>query len=473
MLSSWQTGMNRFWKWVLLLALVRLTGVEAGSADAAQPPAPARSPTATVVPGSEVKATVVLVTRIIHRAGPPLKSARIQMHAPVDLPHQDIHELEVEGHPKSATDRWGCPVLVYERAELAPGANLVGRWAAWATTRRFQWDVKAAVEGNGCGLSDAERELNLRDGRPLQLNDPVVAAAAAEAARGRSNAVEVLDGVFGLIMDRLSYDRDGKWQPAPEVLASGKGSCSEYTYCFIALSRKNGIPARYVGGIVGRAGEVFHLDRVFHRFPQACLPGHGWVDFDPTRNERANNKRLYFGQTPGPMLLLSLGDGGEGSLTGPDYLESHSWADRNARASSLRQAWWFTPPPPEVRTQVAAFRQQLDAAGSEEARAGLVNRALAIGHPFVLPWLDDLLYATGVRVEAARACLKIGGQGVLGAVVNCLGRLEDADGDRQIGRLLEEFTGEQFGSDRTRWNEWLKALTPRTPLPGDTPDRKP
>lgn len=455
------------------LALVRLTGVGASGAAAAQPPSPARSPTATVVPGSEFKATVVLVTRIIHRAGPPLKSARIQMHAPVDLPHQDLSELEVEGHPKSTTDRWGCPVLVYERAELAPGANLVARWAAWATTRRFQWDVKAAVEGNGCGLSEAERELNLRDGQHLQLDDPVVAAAAGEATRGRSNAVEALDGVFGLVMERLSYERDGKWQPAPEVLTSGKGSCSEYTYCFIALSRKNGIPARYVGGIVGRVGEVFHLDRVFHRFPQAWLPGHGWVDFDPTRNERANNKRLYFGQTPGPMLLLSIGDGGEGALTGTDYLESHSWTSRNARASSLRQAWWFRPPPPEVRTQVAAFRQQLEAADSQEARAGLVNRALAIGHPFVLPWLDDLLYATGVRVEAARACLKIGGQGVLGAVVNCLGRLEDAEGDRQIGRLLDEFTGQEIGRDRTRWNEWLKALTPRTPLPGDTPDRKP
>lgn len=457
---------------ILLGAVLRLAGVEAGGTNPAQPPLPLRPPTVTGVPGSELKATVVLVTRIIHRAGPPLKSARIQMHAPVDLPHQDISELDVEGHPKSATDRWGCPVLVYERPELMPGANLVARWTPWATTRRFRWDLKAELDSSGPALPADERELNLRDGKHLLLNDPVLVVAAGEASRGKSNLVEVLDGVFGLVMERLSYDRDGRWQPAPKVLASGKGSCSEYTYCFIALSRKNGIPARYVGGIVGRAGEVFYLDRVFHRFPQAYLPGHGWVDFDPTRNERASNGRLYFGHSPGPMLLLSIGDGGEGSLTGTDYLESHSWADRNARASSLRQAWWFTPPPPKVRTQVAAFRRQLEAANSEETRAELVNRALAIGHPFVLPWLDDLLYVPGARVAAARACLKIGGQGVLGAVVNCLGRLADTDGDRQIGDLLDEFTGENIGSDRTRWNKWLKALTPRTPLPGDSPHRK-
>jgi hypothetical protein len=219
-------------------------------------------------------------------------------------------------------------------------------------------------------------------------------------------------------------------------------------------------------------GVPFHLDRVFHRFSQAYVGGLGWVDFDPTRTDRANNKRLYFGQTPGPMLLLSVGDGGDGSLTGSDYLESHSWADKNARASGLRQAWWLAPPSPGVRARVEAFRRQLNSAVGEQ-RAGLVSEALKIADPFVLPWLDDLLYETGVRVEAARAGLKIGGQEELGAVINCLGRLNDGEGDQQIGQLLDEFTGEKIGADRARWNEWLKARTPRMPLPGDDPGRKP
>lgn len=393
------------------------------------------------------------------------------MHAPVALPHQDIAKLEVEGSPQRLTDRWGSPVLFYQRQEIAPGASLVGRWAAWATIRRFRWDWTGKAGAGGAALSPEEQALNLRDGKELALGNPVVGAAAEEAASGKTGTVEVLDGVFGLVMDRLTYDRDGKWQAAPEVLTSGKGSCSEYTYCFIALSRKNGIPARYVGGIVGRLGVPFHLDKVFHRFPQAYVRGQGWVDFDPTRTERANNKRLYFGQTPGPMLLLSVGDGGDGSLTGADYLESHSWADQKAKASSLRQAWWFAPPSSKVRTQVERFRRRLASAASDQ-RSALVSEALAIGHPFVLPWLDDLLYETGTRVAAARACLKIGGQGELAAVINCLGRLDDKEGDRQIGQLLDAFTGEKIGSDRAKWNEWLKARTPRTPLPGDEPGKK-
>lgn len=427
--------------------------------------------TAQVAPGSEAQATVVFLARIINRDTNALRSPKIDLHAPVQLPHQDITELEVEGNPERLADRWGAPVLHYQCPELAPGASLVGRWTTWATVRRFKWDWDGAVKTDVSDLGAEEKALNLRDGKNLALSDPVIRAAADEAARGKTNTVGVLDGVFGLVMDRLTYERDGKWQPAPEVLSSGKGSCSEYTYCFMALCRAQGIPTRYVGGIVGRLGVPFHLDKVFHRFPQAYVAGHGWVDFDPTRTERANNKRLFFGQTPGPMLLLSVGDGGEGSLTGTDYLEAHAWPDKTARASSLRQAWWFAPPSPTVRTQVREFRERLAPAVNEQ-RSALISQALAIGHPFVLPWLDDLLYEPATRVEAARACLKIGGSGELAAIINCLERLNDAEGDRQIGQLLDEFTGEKLGSNRTQWNEWLKTRTPRTPLPGDEPEKK-
>jgi hypothetical protein len=304
------------------------------------------------------------------------------------------------------------------------------------------------------------------------LTDPVVRAAAEQAAAGRSGEVERLDGMFGLVMERLTYDRDGKWQSVPEVLTRGKGSCSEYTYTFLALCRSQGITSRYVGGIVGRSGVPFHLDKVFHRFPQAFVPGIGWVDFDPTRTDRARNKRLYFGRTPGPMLLICVGDGAEGSLTGWDYLESHAWQGPKPQAAAIRMAWWFPPPAPEVRQRVAEFRRGL-ASITGDKRSGLVEEALAIGHPFVLPWLDDLLYEPATRVAAARACLKIGEQGELAAVVHCLGRLSDEAGDREIGRLLDEAGGQHFGSDRRKWEEWLKAQTPRTPLPGDTPEEKP
>ncbi len=424
---------------------------------------------------SEEAATVVFLTRIVNRGPAPLVSAKIHLHAPVELLHQTIQELEVDGQPERLTDRWGSLVLAYRSERLQPQATLTGRWAAWATIRRFRWDLNlggAARQPSGAAvesLSIDENAMYIRDLETLALADETVCSAAEQAAGGRTGDTAVLDGIFGLIMERLTYERDGSWQPVPEVLASGKGSCSEYTYAFLALCRSQGIASRYVGGIVGRPGEPFHLDKVFHRFPQAFVPDVGWVDFDPTRTDRANNKRLFFGRTPGPMLLTCVGDGGDGSLTGWDYLESHQWEGPQSQAARIRMAWWFPPPSPEVRRAVADFRQAL-AETTGEKRSALVDKAAAIGHPFVLPWLDDLLYEPSVRMAAARACLRIGGKGELAAVVNCLGRLNDAEGDREIGRLLNEVGGQRFGSNRGKWEAWLKTQTPRTPFPEDIPD---
>jgi len=205
----------------------------------------------------------------------------------------------------------------------------------------------------------------------------------------------------------------------------------------------------------------FHVDTVFHRYPQAFVNGIGWVDFDPTRTDSKKDRRLYFGRTSPNMLLLCVGDGGEGSETAWDYLESHRWAGGASKAARIRTGWWFPGPPPAVQKAVAAFRENLSKLQVDLGT--LVAEAMAINHPFVLPWLDDLLYDPAARVNAAKAFLKSGGSGALRAVVNNLGRLHDREGDRQIGEMLDSFTGQNWGADRAKWQEWLK--TRRAPLP--------
>jgi len=402
----------------------------------------------------EQAVTVVFTVRIVPPANAGLASPQIHLRLPVSLPHQSITSLDVEGTPKKITDCWDSPVLVYQKSKLDPGEILTGRWMASARVREFQWKLPPSTVESGVSLSAEERLLYLRDATGFALTNPVVRDAAQRACAGKTNDLSRLEGIFDLVMERLQYDRDGKWQPAPEALATGKGSCSEFSYAFIALCRASGIPARYAGGIAGRAGVPFHLDAVFHRYPQAFVDGLGWIDFDPTRTDRSKDRRLYFGRTSPNMLLLCVGDGGEGSATGWDCLEAHRWAGRTSNAARIRLGWWFPEPPPEVRTAVASYRDDL--AGSKATRSELVARALTIGHPLVLPWLDDLLYEQATRVEAAQAMLKIGGDGALRAIVETLGRRRDREGDRQIGELLNSFTGQNWGDDRAKWREWLK-----------------
>ncbi len=409
----------------------------------------------------EQPVTVVFSTRIVPRGEAALESPQIKLRLPIASPQQTLGKVQVEGKPKRIKDRWNSPVAVYERPSLRPDENLVGRWSVSARVREFQWKQPQTGSGRAAALSPEERNLYLRDDPTFALSNQVVLEAARQACDGKTDDWTKLDGIFQLVMDRLQYERDGKWDPAPDVLTSGKASCSEFSYSFIALCRASGIPARYVGGIVGRADEPFHVDTVFHRYPQAFVSDVGWVDFDPTRTDRAPDRRLYFGRTSPNMLLLCVGDGGEGSVTGWDYLESHQWAGGGAKAARIRTGWWFPEPPPIVRKAVERFRKKL--VKSQTDRNALIAEALRINHPLVLPWLDDLLYERAVRVDAAAAFLKIGGNAAVRAVVGSLGRLQDREGDRQIGDRLNVFTGQQWGCDRAKWQEWLN--TRRAPPP--------
>ncbi len=411
---------------------------------------------AKIVPKSEQKITVVYVCRIVNYGKTAIQTAQVRMYTPIQLPQQTVRALEVEGKPSRAKDRWGSLVLTYNQPEIIPGQSMIGRWTATATIRQYVWDLNQCNITAGTMLPAEEEKFYLRDTKLLALSNPVIQAAARDAVQGRTGRVARLEGIFDLVMERLRFVADGKWLPASEVLTRGEGSCSEYSSCFVALCRANGIPARYVAGIHVKQtkGVSFYRDTGNHLYSQAFLPGTGWVDFDPTWTDNKKNHRLHFGRTSQTILLTAVGDGGDDSWNG---LGTHSWQGDKLGVRRYRVGWWFpTPPPPDIKQKVNTFRQRMAIASEKQQRLELVHMALTIGHPFVLPWLDDLLYEPGVRVEAAKACLTIGGDGVLRALVDSLGSPTDLEGDKQISELLHTFTGQQLGSDRASWNAWLK-----------------
>ena len=218
------------------------------------------------------------------------------MHTPVELPQQTVTSLDVEGMPARAKDHWGATVLTYNQAKIAPGQTLTGRWTTTATIRQYKYALGRSndlADSGGAMLSPQDEKLYLRDAERFALSDPIVQEAACEAVQGRTDRVAMLEGIFDLVMKRLRYAQDWKDKSAPEVLAAGEGDCGEYTYCFVALCRANGIPARYVAGFTGQSKTPFRMGTAdiggSHRYSQAFLPGIGWVDFDPTWTDNKKN----------------------------------------------------------------------------------------------------------------------------------------------------------------------------------------
>ena len=76
-----------------------------------------------------------------------------------------------------------------------------------------------------------------------------------------------------------------------EVIASKQGVCQDFTHLFCAMSRKNGIPARYVSGYLNQDHGLTG-DSQMHAWAEAYIPQIGWKGFDPTNNILANTNHI-------------------------------------------------------------------------------------------------------------------------------------------------------------------------------------
>ncbi len=64
------------------------------------------------------------------------------------------------------------------------------------------------------------------------------------------------------------------------VVRAGHGVCQDMAHLFIALCRRNGVPARYISGWMHQSGRDEPSES--HAWCEAWVPGVGWVEFDPT-----------------------------------------------------------------------------------------------------------------------------------------------------------------------------------------------
>jgi len=120
------------------------------------------------------------------------------------------------------------------------------------------------------------------------------ARGAYEAARRLSDHVyRTLEKAYGASHDRAS-----------DVLAAGKGDCTEHAVLLVALARALGIPARGVHGLVyARYGDGPHA-LYWHAWAEVRSGGE-WIPMDPT-----------FGQPVADATHLALGGGSQVDTVG-------------------------------------------------------------------------------------------------------------------------------------------------------------
>jgi transglutaminase-like putative cysteine protease len=87
--------------------------------------------------------------------------------------------------------------------------------------------------------------------------------------------------------------------PLSVVMKERKGVCQDFAHLAISCIHSMGLPARYVSGYLetlAPAGKekLTGVD-ASHAWISVFIPGMGWVDFDPTNNQLANEQYITIG----------------------------------------------------------------------------------------------------------------------------------------------------------------------------------
>lgn len=130
------------------------------------------------------------------------------------------------------------------------------------------------------------RQKYLQDGSKLKMKDPYIQTLVKNIVGEEKNPFWIAFKIHKYLHLNMEYQRTGGWNAAPTVLKRGNGSCSEFTFAFLALARAAGLPARYEAGIVVR-GDEGSIDDVYHRWVQVYLPPFGWIPVDSSRGKPA------------------------------------------------------------------------------------------------------------------------------------------------------------------------------------------
>lgn len=84
--------------------------------------------------------------------------------------------------------------------------------------------------------------------------------------------------------------------PISEVLEKRRGVCQDFAHLMIACLRSMGIPSRYVSGYLRTIPPVGKPRLVgadaSHAWISVFVPGHGWLDFDPTNGRIPSDEHI-------------------------------------------------------------------------------------------------------------------------------------------------------------------------------------
>jgi len=246
-----------------------------------------------------------------------IKTLDVHIALPRNRDNQELLEaISYNIEPvKIETDKWQQQTALFQFQNLKPGQKTNVQVTSIVKTYNVRYFIYPEQVGTMADIPAELKKKYLLDDEKYQINSPVIQKTIKQVVGNEKNPYWIMRKLHQYLIAHLHYVMDGAWDTAPTVITNGHGSCSEYTFVFIALCRATGLPARYVGSTWDR-NEFTYMDDVYHRWVEVYLPNYGWIPTDPTHGDRKlpRDQAFPIGLVRNRALITTQSGGGSATM---------------------------------------------------------------------------------------------------------------------------------------------------------------
>jgi transglutaminase-like putative cysteine protease len=209
------------------------------------------------------------------------------------------------------------------------------------TTETVTIETQLVVNELNYDLSDCEGAPLEEFTQPelhIESANPQIVDLATNLAAGQASACQKVRAFYDYVSSHLTYTYNARNWGAQAALGPMGADCTEYASLLIALSRAQGIAARYFEGLryVPEGEQV--SARIEHAWPDVYLPGIGWVAMDPTLGRFLVDRDTYFAHYTPDHIIVTMGVN-PSTLRGNSYWTYLYWPGDVAKINVESSEW--------------------------------------------------------------------------------------------------------------------------------------
>jgi transglutaminase-like putative cysteine protease len=214
-------------------------------------------------------------------------------------PYQEVKSMEVSPNKYAlVVDEYGNHYAEFDFSGQPVGITQTVSIAYDVVVNELAYDL-SICQGN---LPEEFTQPELH----IESANPQIVVLAKDLSQGTDSVCQQVRAFYDYIGSELVYTPNGENWGAQAALGPMGADCTEYTSLLVALSRAQGIPARYFEGLLYLDKGTDAVAKTEHAWPDVYLPSVGWTAMDPTLGRILLNRDTYFAHyTPNHIIVTS------------------------------------------------------------------------------------------------------------------------------------------------------------------------